>query len=179
VALYTQDCAAQAGRQLITVGGGGKATVLDVDGVGYVNANAAALTGFLGFPAALASRTAGQWIAFHSGDSGYQHVVSGVTLSEVLGQIALLGASGSTVARTVDGRSVITLHGQVPPGWGIPTGVQGTLQVSATGQPLPVSFQASVGGEAGGEQITFSSWGEPLQLAAPPASVPVGTIVPN
>lgn len=178
-AVYSQDCAANAGRQVVTADHGGLATVLDINGVGYVRGNATALTGFLGAPAKLARRAAGQWISFRPGDDGYQHVVSGVTLTEVLAQITLIGVSRTGAVRTVAGHQVIGLRGQVPTGFGIPAGIQGTLYVSATGPPLPVGFQASAGGGAGGENISFSRWGERIRISAPTRSVRVSALIPG
>jgi len=178
-AVYAQDCAAHVGQQVITADRGGLATVLDINGVGYVQGNTAALTGFLGFPAALAGRAAGQWISLHTGDDGYQHVVSGVTLTEILAQITLIGVSRTGAVAAVAGHPVIGLRGEVPTGFGIPTGIQGTLYVSATGPPLPVSFQASAGGGAGGENIDFSRWGEPVRVTAPAPSVRISTLMPG
>lgn len=178
-AVYAQDCAANVGRQVVTADHGGQATVLDINGVGYVRGNATALAGFLGAPAKLARRAAGEWISFRSGQDGYEHVVSGVTLTEVLAQITLIGVSRTGAVSTVAGHRVIGLRGEVPTGFGIPAGIQGTLYVSATGAPLPVSFQASAGGGAGGEKISFSRWGERVRVSAPERSVRVTSLIPG
>lgn len=69
VSVLSQDSGADAGRQVFTVDGNEHATVLVVGGVGYIKGNAAALTGFFGFPAVLATRLVGRWISFHPGDS--------------------------------------------------------------------------------------------------------------
>ena len=44
--VYSADVSSGAGRQVITITGGGQATVLDVAGVGYVTGNRTALASF-------------------------------------------------------------------------------------------------------------------------------------
>jgi hypothetical protein len=81
IAVYSDDAADGAGRQEITISGGEHAIVLVVGKVTYIKGNDAALTGYFGFPAAVAGRLINRWISFRPGDTGYQQVTSGVTLA--------------------------------------------------------------------------------------------------
>src|SRR5215471_3528343 len=76
-AVYSDDSATSVGRQVITISGGGRATVLVVGRTAYIRGNAAALAGFFGLPGATAARLARRWIVMRPGDPGYQQVSAG------------------------------------------------------------------------------------------------------
>ena len=177
VSALSQDSGADAGRQTFTIGSE-HATVLVVGGVGYIKGNAAALTGFFGFSAALATRLAGRWISFHPGDSAggtdYQAVTAGVTLAGVDDEIRLTGPLTLTAPTAAAGQPVVGVHGHAPAGNGNPPGATGTLYVASSGRLLPVTFQVKA---AVGQTIyTFSRWGEALHLTAPPNPIPAASL---
>jgi hypothetical protein len=175
-ATYSSDASATAGRQVITATNGGHATVLEINGVGYFKANATALVGFLGLPAAVAKRVANKWIEFHASDVGYQRIIAGVTIGSLADELALSGGVRSLGKRQVGGQSVVALRGGVPAAWGLAPGVNATLYVAAAGQPLPVTFTGGITGGQG-EFLTFSKWGEPVHLTAPASSIPSSSVM--
>jgi hypothetical protein len=168
---FSDDSASSDGRQDITISDGGQMTVLVVRGVGYVDGNATALSGFLGIPDATAVQLAGRWISFTSGAPGYQQVVSGVTTSAVLTEINPVGTLSKTAPTTVDGQSVVGVRGPAPAGDGMPAGSDVTVYVAAKGRPLPVSCLEGSGKDE--THITLSRWGEPVSVAVPQSAIPV------
>jgi hypothetical protein len=174
---FTDDSSASGGKQVITMSDGGQMTVLVVSGVGYVNGNAEGLAGFLGMSEANATQLAGQWIAVKSTSPYYQQVVTGVTTSSVLGEFAPTGALRTTPRQQVDGQSVVGVRGTAPSDSGLPAGSAVTLYVAATGRPLPVSCVEGSGDDK--NDVTFSHWGEPVNVSAPSASVPAPSPGPS
>lgn len=169
--VFSDDSAAGGGRQDITMSDGGRMTVLLVSGIGYVNGNATALSGFLGLPASTSAQLAGQWISFTSGSPGYQQVVGGVTTGSVLSEISPVGTLTKTIRRTVDGQPVVGVTGPAPASAQLPKGSKITLYVAATGRPLPVSCLEGTGKSL--TSITLTHWGEPVSVAAPSHAIPV------
>jgi hypothetical protein len=178
VVVLSQDSGADAGRQVFTIDRTEHATVLVVGGVGYIKGDAAALTGFFGFPAVLATRLVGRWISFHPGDSAgrtnYQAVTSGVTLASVADELRLTGPLTLTAPTVAAGRPVVGVHGDAPVGHGNPPGSTVKLYVASRGHPLPVTFQVMAA--VGQATYTFSRWGETLHLTAPPNPVPAASL---
>jgi hypothetical protein len=169
-ATYSSDAGVNMGRQSVTTGDGGKATILVTNGVGYLQANAKALVGFLGVPQAVAGRYAGRWIAFRSGDSKYQQVVSGVTIGDLADEMSLTSPVVPTGKSTLDGQVVEGLRGGAPVALNAPAGISARVYFAAHGKPLPVVFE---GGAAPSiERVTFSRWGEPLTVTAPAGTLP-------
>jgi hypothetical protein len=169
-ATYSSDAGVNVGRQKVSAGDGGTATILEVNGVGYFQANEKGLVGFLGVPQALARRYAGRWISFQPGGMGYQRVVSGVTIGSVADELELTGEVTETGASTVAGQAVRGLSGGSPVAWNAPAGITAKLYVAAGGKPLPVLFEGGVAPSL--ERVTFSHWGEPLKVTAPTSVLP-------
>jgi len=175
-ATYSSDASATAGRQVITATNGGHAIVLEINGVGYIKANATALVGFLGLPAAIASGwpTSGSHSMHQTSDT------SGLSRASRLAPSPMSWRSRAASGRWGCARSaaspVVALRGGVPPAWGLAPGVNATLYVAAAGQPLPVTFDGGISGGQG-EFLTFSKWGEPLHLAAPATSISSSSVM--
>jgi hypothetical protein len=167
---YSDDSFPNAGRQVIKISGGGRATVLLVAGVGYMRGNTAALTGFFGFPETTAARLAGRWISIRKGDLGYEQITAGLTTGSVLDEAIPVGRLTVTGPRTLDGRSVIGVRGKVPAIVGMPAGATDTLYIAATGRPLPVRCQEGLGSLR--VSVVFSRWGETMHVAAPRHAIP-------
>ena len=167
--IYGVDSSANAGRQVIKISGGGRATVLVVGGVGYIRANAAALAGFFGFPGAIASRLAHRWISVRRGDPDYRQVIAGVTIGSVLDEATPVGRLTVTGPRTLSGRSVIGVRGEARASVGMPAGAMVTIYIAASGRPLPVSCQEDIASTR--VTVLFSRWGETVHVAVPRRAV--------
>jgi hypothetical protein len=174
-AVYSTDVSSTAGRQVITIAGGGAATVLDVDGVGYVSGNPAALVGFFGFPPAVSARLTGRWVSFRSGQPYYQEIVDAVTLDSALGVVRLSGRLTSKGLGNAGDQRVVAVRGTAPSVPGVPAGTKATLYVSTTGRLLPVSYQ-EVSGRTRLSAV-FSRWGETVRVAAPRNAIPISSVV--
>jgi hypothetical protein len=173
--VYSTDVSSSAGRQVITITGGGEATVLDVAGVGYVSGNPAALVGFFGFPAAVSARLTGRWVSFRSGQPYYQQVVNAVTLGSAMGVVKLSGRLASKGVRKVGGQPVVAVLGTAPSVPGVPARTKATLYVATTGRMLPVSYA-----EASGSirlSAVFSRWGEKVSVTAPRDAIPITSVI--
>ena len=173
--VYSDDSAHGAGRQEITISGGGHAIVLVVGKVTYIKGDKAALTGYFGFPSAAAGRLVNRWISFRPGNTGYQELTSGVTLAGLAGQLELTGPLTIKAPGMVAGRPAVGVHGTVPASMGAPAGSKATLYVAASGRALPVGYRLD---RTGSLQFaaTFSRWGEQLHLTAPSQAIPVTSI---
>jgi hypothetical protein len=172
--VYSTDVSANAGRQVITITGGGQATVLDVAGVGYVTGNPAALVSFFGFPAAVSARLTGRWVSFRSGQPYYAQIVDALTLGSALGVVTLSGRLASEGRRGVmDGQPVVGVRGVASRVPGVPAGTRATLYVATAGRLLPVSFREVSGGLR--LSAVFSRWGEAVSVSAPRDAIPITT----
>ncbi len=174
-AVYSTDVSSTAGRQVITIAGGGEATVLDVAGIGYVSGNPAALVGFFGFPPSASARLTGRWVSFRSGQPYYQQVVDAVTLGSALGVVRLSGRLTSKGMESVGGQRVVGVRGIAPSVPGVPAGTRATLYVATTGRLLPVSYQEASGSTR--LSAVFSRWGETVSVAAPRGAIPISSVV--
>jgi hypothetical protein len=173
--VYSTDVSSSAGRQVITITGGGNATVLDVAGVAYVSGNPAALVGFFGFPPAVSARLTGRWVSFRSGQPYYQQVVDAMTLGSAMGVVTLSGRLTSKGVRRVGGQPVVAVLGTAPSVPGVPARTKATLYVATTGRMLPVSYA-----EASGSirlSAEFSRWGEKVTVAAPRDAIPISSVI--
>src|ERR1700728_808456 len=81
------DVSPTEGRQTISGGTLGNATVLVVSGVAYLDGDATFLETTLGLSPANAASYVGRWIAFHPTDPDYQEVAAGVTMASMLTEV--------------------------------------------------------------------------------------------
>lgn len=169
--IFNEDSAVSGGRQRITISSGGTMTVLLIHGVGYVNGNAAGLSGFLGLPAETAVALAGHWISVARGNPTYPLVATGVTTRSVLSEISPVGPLTKTAPMTVDGQTAVGVSGPAPASAGMPKGSRTTVYVAASGKPLPISCRQGPGGSQ--TRIALTHWGEHVSLAPPHQAVPV------
>lgn len=174
---FNDDSEPGGGRQDVTMSDGGQMTVLLLSGIGYVNGNAAALSGFLGLTDAMSAQLAGHWISFSPGSPGYQQVVDGVTTSSVLREITPASPLTKTARKTVDGQAVVGVSGPAPASAQMPRGSKITLYVAASGRPLPVSCLEGTGSNL--TTLNLSHWGEQVSVAPPASAIPVSPAPPG
>ncbi len=147
------------------------AQVIVIGNNAYIEGNAKAVTTFFQLPVS-GTKWAGKWISFTSTDSGYATVSDAVTLKSNLAQIELSGPYTLGRTTTVGGVKAIPIHGRVP-GPGKQT-LPATLYVSAAGPVLPLQLHAGSGRTT--ESLTWTKWGKPVTVTAPPNPTPIGKV---
>jgi hypothetical protein len=166
-----QDSAQKSGVQTVAIGKERISIVL-VGGIAYFAANSEGLISYFGFDKVTASALSGKWISISPTDTGFQSVISGLTLSSALKEVTPTGSILSGKRSTVNRQSTTSLAG---------TGAVGgrtTLFVASKGKPLPVEAVASQGSgkSESGEIVTFSRWGEKVHTPEPSQSIPISTL---
>jgi hypothetical protein len=175
----TFDLNLTTGRQILSGGPIGTATLLQVPGVAYLKADAKFLTRSLDFSPRQADTLANRWIAFRPGDTGYQQITQDDTLASLLHDIAPTGRLTLGSPTTVNGMSAVGVSGgpsadQVS---GSHTTGREVLYVSTSSPNLPVeiSVHANEDGIIGASStLHFAQWGEPVSVVAPTNAVPAG-----
>jgi hypothetical protein len=158
------------GRQTVTIGTE-HATVVVMNGVAYVNADAPALHDYLGLSSSSAS-FAGKWLSIRPTDNQYVAVTAGVTLADALRR-DLIGPPFAMNAAVVDGRQVNAIRGTARTAGG--AAVAATLSVPVSGTVLPVTFDLTDGAVT--NRSVFSRWGIPATLTVPPNPIAFSSIV--
>jgi hypothetical protein len=175
---FSDDATGSGGRQVITLDGTGHATILLIDRVDYVLADATALQGFFQVPLAQAEQAAGQWISLHPGEklgtNSYDDVTGGITLSSVATELQVGSPLSKTPPATVAGQPVIGVQAPVPASDGL-RGAKTVLYVTNDRALRPVRYEL-VGGGSTQNTISFSRWGEKLSLTAPANAVPASSL---
>jgi hypothetical protein len=168
---FSQDSGPARGRQTVTIGAE-HATVVLIDGVAYVNADAGALHDYLGLASTSAS-FAGKWMSIRPSDDQYVAVVAGVTLADALKQDTIVAPFAIKAPTVVDGQHVIAITGTAQTTGGAPPSA--TLYVPVSGTVLPVEFDITATDAIA--RSVFSHWGTAATLTAPPNPVAFASIV--
>lgn len=179
---FSDDSTASGGRQVITLGTTGQVTILFIAGVGYVQANAAGLAGVFQLSQQQADEFAGQWIALRPGEklgqSAYDDVTAGITLSSLATELTPGGAVSLGTPSTVKSQRVLTLREPVAASAGLPATARSVLYVTDTAPVRPVLSEVTNAGSSD-NQVYFSDWGETVHLTAPAHSVPASDVTPS
>jgi hypothetical protein len=171
----TYDVGANEGRQTISDGNEGNATLLVLPGMAYLKGDAAFLQNQLGTSIASASRYAQQWISFQPSYANYAALVEGDTLASALTEATPVGHLSLTSVMTIDGQNVVGVSGGVPADV-LPASAKGSevLYVSTVAPYLPVELAVSgtYNGQSADSTLTFSDWGERISVVAPSGATP-------
>lgn len=159
---------------MVRTNGGGRATLLLVAGVGYLRGNAAAFENYYALPAAVATKISGRWISFRRSDHGYQALTSQLQFGSFIDEITLTSPLTRSASSLVDSKPAIGVQGALSAASGAPSGSSGTLYVASTGRPLPLSLIYHMNGVR--SQVTFSNWGETVNLTSPAHSTPASAV---
>lgn len=175
---YSDDATASGGRQVVTFDRTGHATILFIDGVGYLQADAQTLAGFFGMLQTQASQLAGRWISVRPGDklggTNYDLITSGITLSSVADELTLSGTPTPTGPTTVDGQQVVGVRGPLPASDQMPASAQDALYLTDNSLMRPVVSEISGGGVK--SEVKYSQWGEAVHLTAPANAIPASSV---
>jgi hypothetical protein len=147
-----------------------RAKVLLVNGVAYVEANAAGVTHYLELPTKHPAKLAGTWFTVPSSDANYAAVTAGTTLTSDFDQLQLAGPYRAGRQTVINHQKVIPIHCLIS---GTPKGPKAsiTLYVTATGTTLPIKFVAAT--QSVTDTTVWSKWGETVHLAAPVNPQPI------
>jgi len=174
----SDEATADGGWHVLTTGTGGRVSIVLIGGVGYVAGNAAGLLGLMQLPGPQAHLEAGQWMAVRAGQqlgaNDYDEITSGITLSSVASQVTPTGPLTLTAPATIAGQQAIGVQGHAPASMQLPGTARVTLYVAAS-DARPLRYQVS--GVSGYEnEITFSNWGQSVELVVPPDPTPVSEL---
>ena len=140
-------------------------------GPAYFKGDGFWLQQFMGLPASIASKYAGDWIKVPRSNRAYATVAAGVTVASSISELGIDPPLSLTKPATVDGQTVVGIRGKTH-------GVRATVYVRKTGVPLPVSAVAS--GTEGSAKVSVSGhlshWGETVKVSAPKHSVLITAI---
>jgi len=166
------DSAAASGQETLKFGKQVVGIVL-VNGVVYITGNSQGLTSYFGLPTSSGTALSGRWIAFDSGDAGYQTFLSDVALTSVLKSVIPTGTLVKEKTTSLLGKNVIAVAGKGPAGE-----ARGVLFLQSKGARLPVEAVISNGSgkKVAGEIVTFSRWGEKVAPEVPTGAIPVSTL---
>ena len=146
---FDDDSTASGGRQVITVDDTGHATILLIDGVDYVQADAQGLQGFFDATLSQAEQAAGQWISLRPGEelgtSTYDDVTAGITLASVATELQVGSPLSKTAPATAAGQQVIGVQAPLPASDGLP-GAKMVLYVTDNPALRPVRYELVGGG---------------------------------
>ncbi len=145
-------------------------SIVLVGGIAYFSGNSQGLTSYFGLPASTATSLSGRWISIRPNQSGFKSVTSGLTLPVAMREVTPAGSLTLGKRTTQNRQATVSVQGS-----GSPSQTPTTLFIATTGRKLPV--EAVTAGKNGelvtGELVTFSRWGEKLNLPKPTSVVPI------
>lgn len=162
-AKITNDTGPDRGRQRIEYADRRIENLL-IANVVYMRANEAALLDFFQFPPEMAKKYADEWLSFTEADPGYGDLAATLDMATLLEDVALTGDLKKGKPTTISGKKVIPITGQQG------TGGNGTLFISAEGDPLPVKWE--VENTDSTTSVVFSDWGKAVAIKAPSDHTP-------
>ena len=173
----TGDAATSDGAQSVVLGS--DQTVVEVvGGTAFLRGNAGGLRDIIGLTSPQASQEAGKWISFQKGDSLYNAIVQGLTLSSLLAELRPVPPLIESTPGTVSGQQVVGVRGglQSAPGAG-----EATFWVATAAPNVPVGIDAQAKSVSTGKNITevgvFSKWGASFRVVAPLGSIAYSSLV--
>jgi hypothetical protein len=175
----TLDVAASSGVQVISEGGHQVAQIAVLLNTAYLNGSATFLAQSVGLSQSIASDYANRWISFERSDGNlFQAVAGGVTLPSALDQSLPTGRLTVTPERTVDGQSVVGIVGttRVPGSNPFTATVTAYVSSAAPHDFVKVVLVAVSSHATRTETVSFSNWGEPLEVEAPTGAVAYSSI---
>jgi hypothetical protein len=112
-----------------------------------------------------------RWISYRPGDANYKAVASAGTMASMLSYMKPKGALSKAGSAMISGHPTVGV-------WGGYLGSRGCLSVSTTGKPLPVRLTVTTV-DGSNVTVSFSHWGEPVNITAPANAIPASTLLPS
>jgi hypothetical protein len=161
------------GRQMID-SDKARAEVVQIGQEAYIRGNGAAISSYFELTKNDPQQLANTWISLAPSDGAeYTSVISAVTLKSDFQQETISGPLSEGHAVTVAGQRCIPITGHVSsPAVGTATA---TLYVTDSKTPLPVEYKA--GNKKATSVTTWSRWGHPVTLTAPPDAIPFASLL--
>jgi hypothetical protein len=147
---------------------GWRSEVVIAHGVAYIRGNAAALVHFFQIPAAHPQLLANRWLLIPRAVPDYRAVSAGVTLASDFSQYKCSAPFAKGAVTTLHGLRVIPIRcytGRVPV----------TLYVTASAPVLPIESHVVEGKVE--STISWTGWGSPGGVAAPPSAIPITAVL--
>jgi hypothetical protein len=169
------DVAGTRGSQRITFksqGRSGSFTVLVVHRTAYLRGTSFALSGYLGFSSAQASRFHGRWISVPASNKMYSNLAASVTLPSFLHDI-YPRAPLKLAKATIDGHTRTGVRGtHTEPG------LKFEEEIFPQAKPplLPVAVADIEPSRGFLDSIRISRWNERVSVQAPANAVPISTV---
>jgi hypothetical protein len=159
----------------------GHVTVSIVGGSAYFRGDEAGLSGFMGFSPTLAAQYADKWLMVSSDSSAYMALAAALTTASALQQIEIgtsVKLQGDTTKNGTKVTNIAGTYSATPSGSTKPTTASVHVYVATSPTHLPVLYTASTvqsGGKRAVEKLSFSKWGEPVNVTAPVGAIPAGS----
>lgn len=174
------DATQSSGRQVVTLDKVSRVTILDINGVAYVQGDVPSLISFLGVSQAKADEYAGQWIKVTSGETlgqtSYDSIVQGLTVPS-LAQYLDAGTTPSAYPPAViDGQHTVAVQQPAPASDKFPATAKFVLFMTDNSLRRPVLSEVTGGGAGYQNTLTFSHWNEAVHLTVPAQTVPASDV---
>jgi hypothetical protein len=166
------NSSATTGQQSLRLGNA-KSVVRIVNGVVYINDDAAAIQAQFGVSA---PSDVNKWIAIPSTNSNFVRFNSGILLASMLSEVTPGGTLKTTKTSTLQHKLVVGVTGKPNIHLGLASGTE-TVYVATTLPHVPVELIASdlVQGQRATFVITFTNWGKNFHVTKPATSIPISS----
>ena len=178
------DAGTTSGSESLTVRNGKQTERMSAEVIGktgYVKGNPTGLRNILALSSAQARKYQGQWLSFPMSNSNLAQLVAGLLKSQVATELSFSGPFTFAADATINGQRARAIKGSVSTSNG--SSVSEILYVPATGKPLPIQEVTNPGAKAQTSTIhgtvTFSNWGEQVDVPPPAHSVPLSKLSPT
>jgi len=164
------DTGVSSGKQTLKLSKGSlveNVTVELVGSTGYIKANAPALINILGLTTTQGGTYAGKWLSFPTSNQSLAELVTGLRTSDVGNELKMTGPYVSTGSKTVDGQATVGIRGTVSVSSTATAPVVLYVEQSGTPRPVEEVTNPGKGGKSVRGTVTFSKWGEKVQVVAP------------
>ena len=178
------DAGTTSGSESITIHNGKSTELMDAEVVGtngYVKGNTTGLEDILSLTPTQARKYQGQWLSFPMSNSNLAQLVGGLLKSQVATELGFSGPFTHVADAIVNGQNAIGIRGSVSTSNG--TSVPEVLYVPSSGKPLPIEEVTNPGANVHATTahgtVSFSNWGEHVEVPAPAHSVPLSKLAPT
>ena len=169
-----EDLTVDGGHRVLHLGAM-RAVALRFANHAFLSGNDAAMVGFWGLVKAKRARWEGRWVRIGAPNPSFSAVRDGFSLGSIVRGV-LPVAPFTAKSTSSAGLPAIAITGRLAPNQHAPRGARLTLYVSSGHRPLPL--RASETGPGGIiATVSFSRWGEQLDLKPPAHAIPWSSLI--